>query len=321
MYMGADAVMSALSPGLAAVALASGFLARTQGDLERIPRTVLELPDNTGEDHNELLLMPADGPEGVGLKLVTIVPGNAIRGLPLIQGLYVLLTPEGLAPELLIDGAALTRLRTAAVSVLATRHLARPDSGRLVVFGAGVQATAHVEAMRSLLPIEHVTIVGRSLASAAAISLVEALRADGIEAVVGTPGAVAQADVICTCTTSTAPVFDDNDLPAGVHVNAIGAYRLEMAELPAASLARALLVVESAAATLAEAGDVVSAIAAGALPPKGFARELREVVAGEVGRTREEQVTIFKSVGLSAEDLIVARALANAIAGDDRGEY
>jgi ornithine cyclodeaminase/alanine dehydrogenase-like protein (mu-crystallin family) len=312
-FVSAVELRALLSVEMATEALVRGFLARAGGDLDGVPRSVLSVPDRERHDEGELLLMPAFGPEGAGLKLISLVRGNGARGLPLIQGLYVLLARDGLTPELVIDGAALTGIRTAAVSALATSRLARPESRRLVVFGAGPQAAAHVDAMRATLPIDQVTIVASSMHSERAGALARALLADGIPAAIGRPSAVAGADVVCTCTTSTDPVFDDRELPAGLHVNAIGAYRLDMCELPAASLSRALLVVESVAATLAEAGDVARAIDAGALPAAGFAHELVDVLSGTVRRSGPEQITIFKSVGLSVEDLMLARAVADAL--------
>jgi alanine dehydrogenase len=295
-------------------ALERGFTTRTDAQVEGTPRSVLEVEDRAEGDEAEMLLMPASGPEGAGLKLVTITRGNTGRDLPLIQGLYVLLTRDGLTPELVIDGAGLTGLRTAAVSALATKYLARPESTRLVVVGAGAQAVAHVAAMRAILPIEKVTVVGSSKASSRAAELVADLRADEIDACIGDAASVCEADVVCCCTTSPTPVFEDADLRTGTHVNAIGAYRLDMAELPAASLARALLVVESIETTLTEAGDVVAAIDASVLPQAGFAHELKTVLHGTIRRESEEQITVFKSVGLSVEDLIVARAAADALA-------
>lgn len=295
-------------------ALARRLEATSADELAATPRTVIPIPGRPAGDEAEMLLMPAHGPEGGGVKLVSIVRGNRARGLPTIQGVYLLLSPDGMTPELAIDGAALTGLRTASMSALATKHLALPDSGRLVVFGAGTQAACHVEAMRAILPIERVTIVGSSSTSRRAAALVERLVADGVDAVLGDAGAVADADVVCTCTTSVRPLFDDAALRPGVHINGIGAYRRDMCELPAASLARALLVVESVAATLIEAGDVVGAIEAGALPATGFAHELRDLLTGVVGRDDDEQITVFKSVGMAVEDLIVARAAADALA-------
>jgi ornithine cyclodeaminase/alanine dehydrogenase-like protein (mu-crystallin family) len=315
-FVSAIELRAVLSVQRATDALARGFLTRADGELEGVPRTVLPVPDRACSDQGELLLMPAFGPEGAGVKLVSIARGNGARGLPLIQGLYVLLARDGLTPELVIDGAALTAIRTAAVSALATARLARPESQRLVVFGAGPQAAAHVEAIRATLPIDQVTIVATSMNSRRARALARALVADGIQAIVGRPSAVAAADVVCTCTTSTDPVFDDRELPAGVHINAIGAYRLDMCELPAASLSRALVVVENIEASLAEAGDLARAIEVGALPAVGFAHELADVLRGTIGRSGPEQVTIFKSVGLAVEDLMLARAVADALADE-----
>jgi ornithine cyclodeaminase len=167
--------------------------------------------------------------------------------------------------------------------------------------------------MRAILPIEQVTVVGSSRISRRAAALAADLEASGIDASIGEPASVTEADVVCCCTTSTTPVFADTDLQAGTHVNAVGAYRLDMAELPAASLARALLVVETIEATLSEAGDVAAAIKAGMLPSSDFAHELHTVLSGSVRREHDEQVTIFKSVGLSVEDLIIARAAAAAL--------
>jgi len=316
-YVSAADLRAALPIESAVNALERAFAAHAPSEMESTPRSVIAINGRPAGDEGELLLMPAHSPAGVGLKLVTIVRGNPGRELPLIQGLYVLMTPDGMTPELVIDGAALTGLRTAAVSALATKLLARPQSRRLVVFGAGAQAAAHAAAMCAVLPIEHVTVVASSGASPRAAALVEGLRASGIEATVGDPASVSAADVICTCTTSTTPVLADADLPPGVHINAIGAYRLDMCELPAATFARAELVVESVEATLVEAGDVVGAIASGALPQQGFATELHDVLNGTSVRRDDAQITIFKSVGLAGEDLVVARALSDALATAD----
>lgn len=305
-------VWRTLSVSAAADALARGFASRSSEDLNAIPRSVIPLPGSRAGE-NQLLLMPGYGAEGAGVKFVSIVPSNASRNLPLIQGMYVLLTPDGLTPELLIDGSALTALRTSSVSALASRYLARPDSRRLVVFGAGAQATAHVEAMRTVLPIDHVTIVASSPTSLRGRKLAAALTESGLDAVLGHPDAVRNADVICCCTTSKTPVFRADDLPGGAHVNAVGAYRLDMAELPGEVLRESLLTVESIEATLDEAGDIVAAIDAGLLDRESFAHELTAVLNGIVRRTDDAEVTIFKSVGLSFEDLIVARALADAL--------
>jgi ornithine cyclodeaminase/alanine dehydrogenase-like protein (mu-crystallin family) len=293
----AAALRAALPWDAAIAALDAAF--RHEDPAATPARSHLDVPGG------ELLLMPAHGRGGLGVKLVTLAPGNPPRGLPFIHGAYVLFSADGLVPEALLDGSELTAIRTAAVSALATDRLARRDAARLVVFGAGTQARAHVHALRAVRPIERVGIVGRDPARAAA--LVAELRAEGIDAATAEPGAVAEADLVCTCTTSPTPLFAGGALAPGTHVNAIGAYRADLRELDGTALGRARVVVETRAAALAEAGDVVAAVAEGALAADALI-ELGDVVAGTAGRETGEEITIFKSVGLALEDLAVARA-------------
>jgi ornithine cyclodeaminase len=252
----------------------------------------------------DLLLMPAWGDRGTGVKLITVDPANPARGLPLIHGIYVLFDPATHAPRALFDGAGLTRLRTAAVSGVATRHLARSDARCLVVFGAGVQAAAHIDALRAVRPLTRVVIVSPSDASSLAA------RSD---AEVGTPDAVRDADIVCTCTTSSTPVFDGRLLRPGTHVNAIGAYTPGARELDDAAIASGRLVVETKAAALSEAGDLIMPIGEGLVDPSAV-EELGDVVRGNPRRT-DAEITIFKSVGVAFEDLAVAAAAYERSAG------
>lgn len=252
----------------------------------------------------DLLLMPAWNEEGIAVKLVTVQPDNPRRGLPLIHGIYVLFDPETGQVTGLIDGSALTALRTAAVSGLATRHLARSNAKTLVVFGAGTQAAAHIDAMLAVRPIERVIIVSRTRAKAEGLANATAGR---VETDVGSASAVSVADIICCCTTSSEPLFDGSELVAGTHINAVGAYKPTTRELDSATMARATVVVETRAAAQAEAGDVVIAIKDGVLQAEDLI-ELGEVLGGRRARSGDSDVTVFKSVGMAAEDLIVALA-------------
>lgn len=258
-------------------------------------RTRLETPGG------QVLLMPAVGDAGVGVKLVTLTPGNPARGKAFVNAMYVLFDRETQEPEAVIDGATLTALRTAAVSGLATRHLARDDAASLVVFGAGVQARWHVEAMRAVRPIDGVTIVGRTPQRAEVLARELGARA-------GKPEAVAEADLVCTCTTSDVPVFDGALLRPGVHVNAVGAYEAHRRELDTEAIRRSRVVVETREVALAEAGDVVIPIEEGAIGPEHVVADLAGLVRGARVRTSAEDVTVFKSVGMAFEDLVVARA-------------
>src|SRR5256712_12832746 len=254
----------------------------------------------------DLLMMPAVGDPGIGIKLVTVNPSNPGRGLPLIHAVYVLFGPGSTEPRAVIDGAALTALRTAAVSALATRHLANPDAERLVIFGAGVQGHSHLLAMRAVRPIWLVKVVSRTPGRAA--ELVDRARALDMEASVGGPEAVAKADLVCTCTTSAEPLFDGALLKPGTHVNAVGSYQLHTRELDDAAVARARIVVETRDAALAEAGDLVIPMKAGVMGPSAIVADLAEVVRGAAVRTSPDDITIFKSVGVAFEDLVVAKA-------------
>jgi len=254
----------------------------------------------------ELLLMPAFGSRYAGVKLVTVAPANPSRDLPVVQGTYVLLDAHTLTPVSVVDGTALTALRTAAVSGLATRHLTRPNARALVIFGAGVQANAHLDAMMAVRDVSSLGVISRSPEPAAAL----AARAEylGITAAVTGPEGVREADIVCTCTTSPRPLFDGSQLRPGVHVNAVGAYRPDQRELDDDTVRRGRLVVETREAALAEAGDLLIPIERGVIGRDDIVADLAELVQGERVRRSPEDVTVFKSVGVAFEDLAVAAA-------------
>ena len=260
--------------------------------------------------HGSLLLMPGFGPVGVGVKLVSLTPANPGRGLPFLHASYILFDAETQAPEAVLDGSALTALRTAAVSGLATLFLSRSDAARLVVFGAGVQARAHLEAMCAVRRVTDLVVVSRS--REAAETLVEEGLGRGLTARVADPEAVREADLICTCTTAEEPLFDGSWLPAGVHVNAVGSYRPETRELDSEAVRRARVVVETREVALAEAGELLIPIREGVIDAGHVVADLAETVRGAEVRRSPDDVTLFKSVGMAFEDLVVARAVVDA---------
>ncbi|HUF59211.1 MAG TPA: ornithine cyclodeaminase family protein [Actinomycetota bacterium] len=267
-------------------------------------RTHVETPAGT------LLLMPAFGEAGVGVKLVSLTPANPDRGLPFIHASYVLFHAATQAPEAVLDGSALTALRTAAVSGLATRFLSREDAHRLVIFGAGVQARSHLEAMCAVRDVTDLVVVSRS--PGAAEALVEEGLGRGLTARRGEPEAVGEADLVCTCTTAETPLFEGSLLPAGVHVNAVGSYQPETRELDTEALRGARVVVETREVALAEAGDLLIPIEEGVIQAGHIVADLSEMVRGAAVRRSPGDVTLFKSVGLAFEDLVVARAVVDA---------
>lgn len=275
-----------------------------------LPETPLRSIAETGA--GSLILMPGAGPQGVGVKVVTWTAANAQRGLPLIGGVYVLFDGETQVPLAVIDGAALTALRTAAVSGLATRHLANPEASRLVVFGAGVQARAHLDAMRAVRPVERLVVVSRTRARADELAAVA--RELGLDAAVGEPDHVAEADLVCTCTTSETPLFEGSRLAEGAHVNAVGAYQANTRELDDEAIRRARVVVETREVAMAEAGDLLIPLNAGVIGPGHVVADLSELVRGARVRRSPSDVTVFESVGFAYEDLVVARAVADRLA-------
>ena len=273
---------------------------------ERLPeapmRTHVETRGGT------LLLMPAFGEPGVGVKLVTLTPSNPDRRLPLIHAVYVLFEAVGQSPVALLDGAALTAIRTAAVSGVATRYLARAEASRLAIFGAGVQARSHLRAMLAVRPIEDVVVVSRTRERAEAL-----VKEAGVDARVGAPDDVRDRDLVCTCTTSATPVFDGSLLAPGTHVNAVGAYRPDMRELDTETIERARVVVETREAAMEEAGDLLIPMKEGAIGEDHVVADLPEVVRGVTVRRTDQDVTVFKSVGVAFEDLVVARAAVDRL--------
>jgi len=233
----------------------------------------------------ELLLMPTTATRHVAVKVLTV------GGDPLIQGVCLVFDGATLAPAALVDGPALTAVRTSAVSALAVRHLAIEQPRSLLVFGRGVQAHAHVRAVTAVRPsIEQVTLVGSDRSG------------------VDVDALVAAADVVCCCTTAREPVFDSTRLPAHATVVAVGAHHLDARETDAALVGRATVVVESRASALREAGDVVLGIEAGALTIED-AITLGELVRGE-RRIDATRPRLFKSTGMAWEDAVVAASLA-----------
>ncbi len=256
--------------------------------------------------------------EALAVKVVSVFPRNVGRGLPLIHAAVLVLEANTGRPLALLEGGTLTAIRTGAASGAATDVLARPDSRVLAVFGAGAQGRTQIEAVCTVRPIERVWLFDLDRARAEALAAEVAGQGpvpQDVRVAASPREAVAEADVICTATTSRQPVFADEDLKPGVHINGIGAYTPEMAEVPPETVARALVVVDSRQAALAEAGDLIQPLKAGRITEAHIHAELGEILLGrKPGRTSPEQITFFKSVGVAVQDALAARAaLRNAL--------
>ncbi len=266
-------------------------------------RSHLGLADGT------LLLMPGlrEGAAGASVKLVTVMPGNAARGLPTIHAVVVWFDAQTGRPIAILDGAELTAMRTGAASGVGTRLLARTDAETLAVIGAGAQAEWQVRAVLAARTIRRVSVYARdSERRAAFASRMADETGITVEPSADAETAIRDADIVCCATTSSEPVFDAAWVRPGTHVNGIGAYRLGMVELPPELFARAgPVAIDSHAASMAEAGDVVAAITLGFVAEDDLV-ELGTIDRAWAARRDPDAITIFKSVGLAIQDVAAA---------------
>ena len=298
-------------------AVGQGFRALANDDATVPERLRLEVPEHNGV----LLEMPAyaglDGGGALGTKIVTVFEQNTKRGLDVVQATYLLLDSETGVPISLMDGRFITAIRTAATSAVATRLMAAPGPKRLAVFGAGVQAGFHIEAMIEVAEVEQVIIASRSVDKARALADRVRVAHDLPCEVVSAKQAPDTADLICTCTSSPVPLFDGRLLKAGAHINAVGAFTPSTRELDSEAVRRARVVIDAESAAGREAGEILMPISEGAIDSSHVRGTLAEVVSGKVaGREAPSEITLFKSCGLAIEDLVTARlAYARASAG------
>jgi ornithine cyclodeaminase/alanine dehydrogenase-like protein (mu-crystallin family) len=259
----------------------------------------------------DLILMPGvrEGGAGASVKLVTVMPGNASRGLPTIQAMVAWFDAESGEPLAILDGATVTAMRTGAASGVGARLMARPDARVLALFGVGAQAAWQVRAVMAARPIREVRVYARTSTRREAFAAAMAQElGSGITVVASGSAeqAVRGADVVCCATTSSEPIFAAGWVSPGTHVNAVGSFRLGMIELPSELFGRASLVaVDSREAALAEAGDLVAAIEAGQLASDGFV-EIGGIERGWAANRDPSAITIFKSVGLAIQDVAAA---------------
>jgi ornithine cyclodeaminase len=247
------------------------------------------------------------------LKTVVIAPSNAARGLDLHQGFVALFDGETGETRALMNAGGITAVRTAAVSGVATRLLAREDARTLAILGAGIQAKAHLEAMRAVRDFDRVLVWSRTPGRAAEL--------DGVEEAETAEAAVQDADVVVTATSAPEPILFHEWLKEGAHVNAAGSSIPTTRELDTATMAAASLFVDRRESTLNEAGDYLLPMREGAIGPEHIRGELGEILVGAVpGRTSEDELTVFKSLGLAVEDLAAAEYVLRRAEAEDAGK-
>jgi len=289
-------------------------------------RPVLRIPDTP----NVFALMPAYSKaiNAIGTKLITVFPGNHGASIDSHQGVVVLIDGNTGSLQAIMDAASITAIRTAAVSAVATKVLARKESRVLAILGSGVQAMTHLEAMREVLPIERVIVWSRkkehakALAQRAASEEFGAHRPMELDVTDSAEKAVRAADVICTVTASREPVLRGEWLKAGAHVNAVGASIPTARELDTSAVRRSKLFVDRRESAFNEAGDILIPLREGAIDPDHILAEIGELVTGAAtGRRSEQDITLFKSLGLAVEDLAAAHFLYRKAAEQKAGTW
>jgi len=288
-YLDAETFNNTLSISAAIDALRES-LTQGQPDISAPARTAVQAPGG------HVLIMPSVDENNFGIKIAGVAPHNPARGLPRITGTYLLHDGQTLEPMLAIDGPALTLRRTAALSALAVDSMCPRSTARLLIFGTGPQATAHIEAVRAVRECSSVAVIGRTARSSENFA-----NTHGID--VGSTEDLEQADIVMCCTSSTTPLFDSQRLRPDALVIAMGAHTPDARELDRGTFSQAQIVVEDPATSLREAADVIDATQA---EPRTLIA-LHEVVSGKTLLDPKRR-RVFRSVGMAWEDLVTAQA-------------
>jgi len=305
-------VRQALPMRQAIEAVKRAFAQLSTGQANVPLRVALDVPRHNGVT----LFMPGylSSDDQMAVKIVSVFNDNPSQGLPLIHALVIVVDATTGSPAAVMDGTYLTALRTGAASGAATDLLARPDTHTAAVFGAGTQGRTQLEAVCTVRPIHQAWVYDVAPHQAAAYADEMSQRLSLPVRVAETPAqAVRQADVICTATTATTPVFADADVQPGTHVNAVGAYTPQMQEVPPETVLRARVVIDHRESSLAEAGDLLIPIEQGLMTEDHIYAELGEIAAGsKPGRASPDEITLFKSVGVAVQDVAAASAVLEA---------
>lgn len=306
--LGAADVRRALPMADAIAGMKEAYARLSAGQAEVPLRTRIGIPEHGGV----ALFMPAflPGRTDLAIKIVGVYPNNASRGEPVIYAIVLVMDATSGRPLAMMEGGALTAIRTGAGSGAATDILARPDASTVAILGSGVQARTQLEAVCTVRFItsvrvyspnyEHARVFAHEMAGHGPIP-------ERIRVATSPAEAVKSADILCVATTSNEPVFDGEDLMPGAHINAVGSFTPEMQEVDLKTIERSLVVVDSRQAVMEEAGDLVRPIEAGDIDEGHIYAELGEIVNGQkAGRTSRNQITYFKSVGVAVQDVVAA---------------
>ena len=293
------------------------MIAASTGAISMPPRLVARLIDESGL----LVLMPGSSTElaAFGAKVINLIPGNPAKGLPAIQGFIALFDHATGAPLALIDGAEVTAIRTAAASGLATRLLARRDAHTCGIFGNGVQAVTHIDAMRAVRAVDEIVVWGRNPDNSKSFAREQAKRTGIKVRATADPADAGACDLVCTVTTSPEPILAGEWVKPGAHVNLVGAHSLNAREADTALIIKSSVYVDLMESTRNEGGDIMIPVDEGAIDETHIIGELGELLEGKIpGRQDDRQVTLYQSHGINAQDLFAAKDIyAKALKSDE----
>jgi ornithine cyclodeaminase/alanine dehydrogenase-like protein (mu-crystallin family) len=319
LIVGSADVRRALSMSDCIDAVDTAMRALSSGGADVPLRTVMKLPGG----RNFFGVMPGylSAPQGLGTKIITIFPDNAKLGLSSHVGLVLLFDSEIGFPLAVMDAGEVTAIRTAAASAVATRALARHDAAHLAIIGTGEQAVTHLEAISQVRTLKSVRVWGRTPSKAAAFAREQGARLGlAIEVSASVEAAVLSADIICTVTSSREPVLNGAWLQKGAHVNLVGASQQTAREADDDVVAFSRFFVDSRVSARAEAGELKHAIEAGLVSESHVLGEIGDVLNGKViGRTGLQDLTVYKSLGVAAQDMAAARVIYDRALRDGIG--
>ncbi len=325
LFLGRSDVEALLPMGECVEVMAETLAELARGEAQQPLRSALWLPDRRGLLGTMPSTIPARGtaPGVLALKALTVFPRNWERGAETHLGFVLLFEAEAGRPLAVLDAAAITAIRTAAVSGVATRLLAREDAADLALLGAGTQAASHLAAMRAVRPLARVRVWSRRPESARRFAAEQSERWGLAVETAPTPeAAVEGADLVCTVSAAKEPILAGRWLAAGCHVNAVGACTPSTRELDTEAVRRARVFVDRRESASHEAGDLLIPMQQGELDESCVAGELGEVLVGRLeGRREGSEITLFKSLGLGVEDAAAARHVYLAALAAGRGRH
>ena len=304
-FLNRDQINDLISMEEAIRAMGTAFAQLSNGEAVVPPRLSLDIPDKNATS----LVMPAyaTGSPYYTVKIVSVNYSNPDKGLPLIHGIVQVFDAENGKHIANLDGASITAIRTGAASGLATDLLAKENANVCAVFGTGVQAASHIEAVLEVRPIEKIMVFSRSKPSAEKFC---STLANQVQCEIGEKESLLEADIVCTTTPASSPLFETDKIKPGCHLNVVGSAQPSFREVPTGLVARSKIIVDKREACEQEAGDLIIPVQEGSWSFEQVHGELGQVVSGDIiARESENEITLFKSVGNAIQDHAMAHLI------------